>query len=192
MKRHILFSLIGIQCTLSLSLNSIHLSAQLLNRCKSALTEAAHYLPTDKTLKNMLKVIDRVGGCNLKKVMAYAQQQHNWSDSYTDICEEEFRRFMIISVAFPKVEHILDSTDVDKVWHAFILFTRDYAAFCEHIAGTFIHHSPVDLNQLESPEEHIKNISSYAEMYRFVFGQNPSPIVWKIPCDEKTCKTVTR
>lgn len=28
-------------------------------------------------------------------------------------------------------------------WHAFILHTREYAAFCEKIAGHFIHHVPV-------------------------------------------------
>jgi hypothetical protein len=34
------------------------------------------------------------------------------------------------------------SRDVDKGWHAFLLFTADYAEFCDRVAGRFIHHLP--------------------------------------------------
>ncbi|WKU07301.1 hypothetical protein [Micromonospora sp. HUAS LYJ1] len=33
---------------------------------------------------------------------------------------------------------------VDIGWHTFILHTRDYAEFCDRIAGRFIHHEPED------------------------------------------------
>ena len=36
------------------------------------------------------------------------------------------------------------SKTVDIGWHTFLLYTRDYAAFCERIAGRFIHHIPTD------------------------------------------------
>lgn len=38
---------------------------------------------------------------------------------------------------------------VDIGWHTFILYTVDYAAFCERIAGRFIHHVPNDDEQFE-------------------------------------------
>ena len=31
---------------------------------------------------------------------------------------------------------------IDAMWHTFILFTRDYADFCEHHFGVFLHHVP--------------------------------------------------
>jgi hypothetical protein len=31
---------------------------------------------------------------------------------------------------------------VDIGWHTFILYTHDYAEFCGHLAGRFIHHEP--------------------------------------------------
>jgi hypothetical protein len=34
---------------------------------------------------------------------------------------------------------------VDLGWHAFILYTAEYAAFCDRVAGRFIHHSPDDV-----------------------------------------------
>lgn len=33
---------------------------------------------------------------------------------------------------------------VDIGWHTFILYTREYATFCERVAGYFIHHVPND------------------------------------------------
>lgn len=33
---------------------------------------------------------------------------------------------------------------VDIGWHTFILYTREYAVFCEKMAGCFIHHTPFD------------------------------------------------
>jgi hypothetical protein len=33
---------------------------------------------------------------------------------------------------------------VDIGWHTFILYTIDYAAFCDRVAGRFIHHVPDD------------------------------------------------
>jgi hypothetical protein len=36
------------------------------------------------------------------------------------------------------------SRAVDEGWHAFVLHTREYADFCERVAGRFIHHAPED------------------------------------------------
>ncbi|MFE5583068.1 glycine-rich domain-containing protein [Kitasatospora sp. NPDC056531] len=33
---------------------------------------------------------------------------------------------------------------VDHGWHAFLMYTREYAGFCDRIAGRFLHHSPED------------------------------------------------
>jgi hypothetical protein len=35
---------------------------------------------------------------------------------------------------------------VDIGWHTFLLHTRDYATFCDRIAGRFLHHVPTDPN----------------------------------------------
>ncbi|WP_233625410.1 hypothetical protein [Actinoplanes sp. ATCC 53533] len=41
-------------------------------------------------------------------------------------------------------EPIGPSDLVDIGWHTFILYTHEYAAFCDKIAGRFIHHVPDD------------------------------------------------
>src|SRR5262249_25477109 len=32
---------------------------------------------------------------------------------------------------------------VDRMWHAFMLFSEDYVAFCERFFGFYVHHYPV-------------------------------------------------
>lgn len=41
------------------------------------------------------------------------------------------------------MEQLADLVDIG--WHTFILYTREYAAFCAKLAGHFIHHAPDDV-----------------------------------------------
>lgn len=44
---------------------------------------------------------------------------------------------------------------VDIGWHTFILYTRDYAEFCERMARRFIHHVPSDEENMDYGPERI-------------------------------------
>ena len=39
-------------------------------------------------------------------------------------------------------ERLAPSPRIDECWHRFLLFTRDYAEFCQRFFGRFIHHQP--------------------------------------------------
>jgi hypothetical protein len=39
---------------------------------------------------------------------------------------------------------LVPSATVDIGWHAFILYTHEYAEFCNRVAGCYIHHVPTD------------------------------------------------
>jgi hypothetical protein len=41
---------------------------------------------------------------------------------------------------------------IDEMWHTFLLFTPDYAAFCERYFGFFLHHVPAG-DEEEVPED---------------------------------------
>lgn len=49
-----------------------------------------------------------------------------------------------LATAATATQPIGPSELVDIGWHTFILHTRDYALFCQRIAGRFIHHEPTD------------------------------------------------
>jgi anti-sigma regulatory factor (Ser/Thr protein kinase) len=54
---------------------------------------------------------------------------------------EQALAFLVACAHYPD-GHLSPSQTVDAGWHAFILHTRDYAEFCQRIAGRFIHHRP--------------------------------------------------
>jgi len=35
-----------------------------------------------------------------------------------------------------------DMRDIDLMWHIFLLYTRDYADYCQRYFGEFLHHQP--------------------------------------------------
>ena len=89
---------------------------------------------------------------------------------------EEYRRFMTLVVLGG--DHLdMFSGEVDEVWHAHILFTRQYAEFCQAVYGRFIHHDPVLPREAEHLAEHAQeDREKFFRAYRAVFGE-PS-ILW--------------
>lgn len=55
--------------------------------------------------------------------------------------------------------------EVDDMWHEFILFTKDYAAFCDRYFGTFLHHLPNwfdnRIRTREKTDEEVRKILPY-------------------------------
>ena len=72
------------------------------------------------------------------------------------------------------------SKKVDNVWHQFILFTREYAGFCENILGKFLHHSPH--TGQTSKDLKRKTAMNFVRSYNEVFGDVPE--IWGIRGDE--------
>src|SRR3569832_2225713 len=59
-------------------------------------------------------------------------------------CEEgilALKQYFAVALLDPKNEHAV-SDAIDPFWHAHILHTRRYAAFCQDVYGQFIHHAP--------------------------------------------------
>jgi hypothetical protein len=53
----------------------------------------------------------------------------------------DLKRFLWLS-AVSSEEHLVPSPILDEAWHAFVLFTADYADFCKSHFDGFLHHAP--------------------------------------------------
>jgi hypothetical protein len=62
------------------------------------------------------------------------------SQEQAELLFEDTKKFLYICGTYNG--YWSPSKDIDEGWHAFILFTRDYAEFCEKYLGRFIHHEP--------------------------------------------------
>jgi hypothetical protein len=73
--------------------------------------------------------------------------EERWRESVGDVADGEFERTWSELIAFLRAAATSrepmrpPSRRVDDLWHEFILFTREYHAFCERI-GSYVHHVP--------------------------------------------------
>lgn len=87
--------------------------------------------------------VDRVAQIDLSRISRKLQYDDPecWSDARIEEAEEAYRRFLVLNLLYPEeqlaVNHVLDD-----YWHAHILDTEKYAADCDHIFGSVLHHYP--------------------------------------------------
>jgi hypothetical protein len=77
----------------------------------------------------------------IKTKLIHVESGEGWSLRRAEAVETEYRRFLYLLKAFPKVE-MAPLKDVDTFWHYHILDTVKYARDCEQIFGYFQHHHP--------------------------------------------------
>jgi hypothetical protein len=57
-------------------------------------------------------------------------------------CFTALKEFLIVCAVKPGYK--VTSDPVDRMWHTFLLFTKDYKNFCEENLGMFINHEPFE------------------------------------------------
>ena len=57
---------------------------------------------------------------------------------------------------------------LDQMWHTFLLFTEDYAEFCERFLGQFVHHVPMTSKQ-KSKTTKQRRLTQLRANYEFIY-----------------------
>lgn len=84
------------------------------------------------------------------------------SDEDTYFVVDALKDFFIFGFATKKPCG-MPSVLVDELWHTYILFTKEYAAFCAMI-GKFVHHSPEDIGEKTEVKKR-NNVKSLLRTY---------------------------
>lgn len=69
--------------------------------------------------------------------------------------------------------HLSPPERIDRAWHAFLLFTKQYARFCDQHFGVFIHHIPYTLAQravMRARGESLKTLKATIALASDAFG----------------------
>lgn len=96
----------------------------------------------------------------LMKFFWVIQQHKNAKKKYP-----ENKKLDFICSIYPEM------SEMDDMWHTFLLFTKDYMFFCKYYFGEYIHHAP---NTDEEPinEELFKdNLTNYLSFAYDVLGE---------------------
>jgi hypothetical protein len=87
--------------------------------------------------------VDLVDAALLQRLCRRIQTDHG--DVTDDLAHRIVDQALAFLAASAVATQALGPSDlVDIGWHTFILHTRDYAQFCDRVAGQFIHHVPDD------------------------------------------------
>lgn len=127
-------------------------------------------------------VFDKISAFEFHKVVEKYRADYLASHDTASAVLLELKRWLTLCVMHPEKAYGIGG-QVDDMWHTFILFTKDYARFCEEIAGTFIHHSPeVASEDSETSEASISKRSELFEIlvadYSKYFGSLPPTPIW--------------
>jgi hypothetical protein len=69
--------------------------------------------------------------------------ENGMDHAYAERVMDQALGFLLLCAMDP-TNNYRPSAMVDIGWHTFLLYTKDYAAFCQRVAGYFIHHVPDD------------------------------------------------
>lgn len=96
----------------------------------------------------------------------------------------EVKKFLFLCAN--TTDRLAPSFEIDKIWHTFILFTKDYRQYCMHFLGKYIDHVPEvtkDTNDLNEPKEN--SLLNTITNYQNVFGELNNA-VWQVPLNQET------
>jgi hypothetical protein len=97
-----------------------------------------------------MKVYGDVGSYQNPELILRIMEKGNYSQAQAEELFEKTKQFLALSGNGTRKS---PTKEVDLAWHEFILFTRDYAQFCEKYFGTFIHHIPTPRLAGRKPSE---------------------------------------
>lgn len=135
--------------------------------------------------------IDSIMSYPIPNIIKRCQKDFGYNDADIIVLEKELKRYLTLCILDDSANFGMYSKDVDNLWHTFILFTKEYAQFCNTFAGKFIHHIP-EVNECRSPEQMmqaLKGFRHFTQVYQQVFNENVHAI-WFLDMVERQNKTL--
>jgi hypothetical protein len=103
--------------------------------------------------------------------------------------ERELKRYLALCALNPEGFYGMRGP-IDQLWHTFVLFTRRYSAFCDDVAGDFIHHFPNVPRETPETRQGAPNIvegyKRFLTDYETTFGEIPPAYLWPRPMLNET------
>lgn len=138
-----------------------------------------HRGPYDRQVETLVGIMTYP----MDRIVAQYARDHHVPPEIAKEHERELKRYLALAALNPTHDYSMTGP-VDGLWHTFILFTREYAAFCQEFAGRFLHHCPearIDAGQDESDitvGDALEWYGVFLHEYAAAFGEAPPAHVW--------------
>jgi len=134
--------------------------------------------PLTADQRRMLDQLDRFEAPYLEEKLIAAGNFASTTEYQTAFIE--FKKYAALGQIFDG-PLAMASREVDEVWHQFILFTREYAAFCNRVLGQFLHHAPHTARTSTSSRTNARR--NFISAYHTVFGNLHEIWLAETSCD---------
>ena len=91
--------------------------------------------------------------------------------------ELELKRFLVLSAINSDTTYEMRGP-VDKLWHTFIMFSREYVDFCFGLANRYIHHVPHTSSKEDESTDKGANYSKFLKDYKSFFHIDAPIHLW--------------
>jgi hypothetical protein len=95
-------------------------------------------IPTAQEVKIGKEKIESLDLTGIKKRL---QSCHGWTEQECNTIEPQYKAFLGLHLEHHG-QNLTPTQKIDDMWHAHILHTRKYVAFCEDVFGCYLHHNP--------------------------------------------------
>lgn len=96
--------------------------------------------------------------------------KENWNIDEANEAVRKYKNFLKLKALFPKLSCV-PTYEIDEVWHAHILHTKQYTNDCMEIFGNYIHHAPA--SPTGEDEEKMKQLyRETARIYESTFNES--------------------
>ena len=105
------------------------------------------------------------------------------SSTNLDLLKREYQRFLVLAFIASNSSEKFPCRPppmIDDVWHAHILFTRQYESDCKLVGGHFLHHTP-EIVRNEDKEQHFHDGVYLLKKYREYFNEDAPTVIWPTP-----------
>ena len=110
-------------------------------------------------LEEAKKLIDEL---DLTHIMERVMKEKRWTRRMVEVTTHYYKNFLYLSKKY-KEYRFSPSTQIDEIWHAHILYTKDYHEMCEKVFGFYLHHQPT-INESDHAED-VKGLEKLLEMF---------------------------
>ena len=137
------------------------------------------------------RAAEQIMGWDLSRPKAFLIHREGMDAEHVESLDLEYRRFLVMATTGTG-KQLPISGPVDKLWHAHMLFSKDYAEMSRAACGRMIHHAPAVTNEEQAtlkPLYFNGTLPLYAEM----FEAEPPEHLWprhQSVCVSSCCNTL--
>jgi len=94
-----------------------------------------------------------ISSADLNAVVERLIHVDGWSKKSANQAIIQYRNFLFLKKKYGHQHTLPPSYEIDEVWHAHVLHTKDYFNFCEAVFGEYLHHHPHSTQEASSIQE---------------------------------------